>query len=85
MWAEGHRNRGATGLWCTGGRSQDSVGDGEAGSSAADARQRRCAGVVAAGGVARGEMGEDSLDDLGSLDARDDTQCAATLLLGVEN
>ena len=40
--------------------------------------QRRCAGVVAAGGVARGEMGEDSLDDLGSLDARDDTQCAAT-------
>ena len=40
--------------------------------------QRRCAGGVAAGGVARGEMGEDSLDDLGSLDARDDTQCAAT-------
>ena len=41
--------------------------------------ERRCAGVVAAGGVARGEMGEDSLDDLGSLDARDDdTQCAAT-------
>ena len=40
--------------------------------------QRRCAGVVAAGGVARSEMGEDSLDDLGSLDARDGTQCAAT-------
>ena len=34
--------------------------------------QRRCVGVVAAGGVARGDMGEDSLDDLGSLEARDD-------------
>ena len=40
--------------------------------------ERRCARVVDAAGVAVGEMGEDSLDDLGRLDARDDTQCAAT-------
>ena len=39
--------------------------------------QRRCAGVIGAAGLARGEMGEDSLDDLGRLDARDDAQCAA--------
>ena len=29
--AEGHGRRGATGLWCTRGRSQDRAGDGEAG------------------------------------------------------
>ena len=40
--------------------------------------ERRCAGVVDAAGVAGGEMGEDLLDDLGRLDARDDAQCAAT-------
>ena len=40
--------------------------------------ERRCAGVVNAAGVAGGEMGEDSLDDVGGLDARDDAQCAAT-------
>ena len=40
--------------------------------------ERRCAGVVDAAGVALGEMGEDSLDDLGRLDARDDAQRAAT-------
>ena len=40
--------------------------------------ERRCAGVVDAAGVAGGEMGEDSLDDVGGLDARDDAQCAAT-------
>ena len=40
--------------------------------------ERRCAGVVDAAGVAGGEMGEDSLDDLRRLDARDDAQCAAT-------
>ena len=38
--------------------------------------ERRCAGVVDAGGVAGGEMGEDALDDVGRLDARDDAQCA---------
>ena len=32
--------------------------------------ERRCAGVVDAAGVAGGEMGEDSLDDVGRLDAR---------------
>ena len=40
--------------------------------------ERRCAGVVDAAGVAGGEMGEDLLDDLGRVDARDDAQCAAT-------
>ena len=40
--------------------------------------ERRCARVVDAAGVAVGEMGEDSLDDLGRLDARDDAQRAAT-------
>lgn len=40
--------------------------------------ERRCAGVVDAGGVAGGEMGEDSLDDLGRLDAGDDAQRGAT-------
>ena len=40
--------------------------------------ERRRAGVVDAAGVARGEMGEDSLDDLGSVDTRDDAQRAAT-------
>ena len=33
--------------------------------------ERRCAGVSNAAGLARGEMGEDPLDDLGSLDAGD--------------
>ena len=40
--------------------------------------ERRCAGVVDAAGVAGGEMGEDCLDDLGRVDARDDAQRAAT-------
>lgn len=38
----------------------------------------RCAGVVDAAGVARGEMGEDLLEDLGRLDARDDVQRTVT-------
>ena len=38
--------------------------------------QRRCAGVVVdGGGVARGEMGEDLVDDLGRFDAGDDACC----------
>ena len=40
--------------------------------------QRRCAGAVDAVGVARGEMGEDLLDEFGGFDARDDAQRAAT-------
>ena len=40
--------------------------------------ERRCAGGIDAAGLARGEMGEDGLDELGSLDARDDAQRAAT-------
>ena len=40
--------------------------------------ERRCAGVVDAVGVARGEMGEDFLDELGGFDARDDAQRTAT-------
>ena len=32
--------------------------------------ERRCAGVVDAAALASGEMNEDPLDDLGSLDAR---------------
>ena len=40
--------------------------------------ERRCAGVVDAAALASGEMNEDPLDDLGSLDARDDAQRAAT-------
>ena len=38
----------------------------------------RRAGVVDAVGLARGEMGEDAFDDLGSVDARDDAQRPAT-------
>ena len=37
-----------------------------------------CAHLSIGAGLARGEMGEDSLDDLGSLDARDDAQRGAT-------
>ena len=40
--------------------------------------ERRCAGVVDGAGLAGGEMSEDPLDDLGSVDARDDAQRAAT-------
>ena len=40
--------------------------------------QRRCAGAVVATGLAGGEMGEDLVDDLGRVDARDDAQRAAT-------
>ena len=40
--------------------------------------ERRCAGAVDAVGVAGGEMGEDSLDEFGRLDARDDAQRTAT-------
>ena len=40
--------------------------------------ERRCAGVVDAVGVAGGEMSEDPLDDLGSVDAGDDAQRGAT-------
>ena len=51
-------------------------GDGEFGCGRT---QRRSAGVVVDGaGVARGEMGEDFLDDLGRFDARDDAQRGAT-------
>ena len=35
--------------------------------------ERRCAGVIDAAGLARGEMGEDGLDEFGRFDARDDT------------
>ena len=40
--------------------------------------ERRCAGAVDGVGVARGEMGEDLLDEFGRLDARDDAQRATT-------
>ena len=40
--------------------------------------ERRCAGVVDGAGLAGGEMSEDPLDDLGSVDARDDAQRGAT-------
>ena len=40
--------------------------------------ERRCAGAVDALGVAGGEMGEDSLDEFGRFDARDDAQRTAT-------
>ena len=40
--------------------------------------ERRCAGGMDAGGLARGEMDEDGLDEFGGLDARDDAQRAAT-------
>ena len=36
--AEGSRRRGATGLWRTGGRSQDRAGEGEAGGWACEGR-----------------------------------------------
>ena len=39
--------------------------------------ERRCAGAVDALGVAGGEMGEDSLDEFGRFDARDDAQRTA--------
>ena len=40
--------------------------------------ERRCTGVVDGAGCAGGEMSEDPLDDLGSVDAGDDAQRAAT-------
>ena len=40
--------------------------------------ERRWAGAVDALGVARGEMGEECLDEFGRFDARDDAQRAAT-------
>ena len=40
--------------------------------------ERRCAGGIDAAGLARGEMGEDGLDEFGRFDARDDTQLTAT-------
>ena len=40
--------------------------------------ERRCAGGVDGAGVAGGETSEDPLDDLGSVDARDDAQRGAT-------
>ena len=40
----------------------------------AGGRRKRSAGVVDAASVAGGEMGEDLLDDIGNLDARDDAQ-----------
>ena len=40
--------------------------------------ERRCAGAVDALGVAGGEMGEDSLDEFGRFDARDDARRTAT-------
>ena len=43
-----------------------------------------CAGVVDAVGFAHGEMSEDSLDDLGRVDARDDTQRTATHLTALD-
>ena len=39
--------------------------------------ERGCAGVVDGAGLAGGEMSEEPLDDLGSVDARDDAQRAA--------
>ena len=51
--------------------------------------ERRCAGVVDGAGLAGGEMSEDPLDDLGSVDARDDAQRAnrtiTALLAGSAN
>ena len=75
---EGDGGRGAleartTGLWCTRGRSQGSVGDGEAGGWACGAWSDG-ARVFDAAGVARGEMGEGLLDEFGRFDARNDAQ-----------
>ena len=39
---------------------------------------RWCAGVIDAAGLARGEMGEDLLDEFGRFDVRDDAQRTAT-------
>ena len=44
----------------------------------------RCAGVVDGAGVAGGEMGEDLVDDLASLDAGNDAQRAATHTTGFD-
>ena len=40
--------------------------------------ERWCAGAIDGAGLARGEMGEDGLDEFRGLDARDDAQRAAT-------
>ena len=40
--------------------------------------ERWCAGAIDAAGLARGEMGEDGLDEFGCVDARDDAQRTAT-------
>ena len=47
------------------------VSDGGAGLRGAHT-ERRCAGVDDGAGLAGGEMSKDPLDDLGSVDARDD-------------
>ena len=69
---EAHRSRGAP----VGAVTRGSV---MGGAELRGARtERRCAGVVDGGALANGGMNEDPLDDLGSLDARDDAQHAAT-------
>ena len=78
MEAEGYRRRGVRGLWWTRGPSQDRAGEGQAGGLGKRRMERRCAGAVDALGVAGGEMGEDSLDEFGRFDARDDAQGTAT-------
>ena len=66
-------------MGCTGGRSQDRAGEGEAGGWVRGAWSGGAAGVmIDAAGLARGEMGEDFLDEFGRFDGRDDAQRTAT-------
>ena len=46
--------------------------------------ERRGAGVIDAGGLARGEMGEDLVDEFAGFDARDDAQRTATPVTGFD-
>ena len=78
MEAEERRRRGATGLWCTRGRSQDGVGDGEAGGCASGAWSGGARGLSMQAVLRAARWVRILLHDVGRLDARDDAQCAAT-------
>ena len=65
-------------MGCTRRRSQDGAGEGGGRGLGERRMERWCAGVIDAAGLARGEMGEDLVDEFGLLDARDDAQRTAT-------
>ena len=74
----GHGRRGAVGMGVHP-RAQSGQGWRGGGRGLGERRMERwCAGVIDAAGLARGEMGEDLLDEFGRFDGRDDAQRTAT-------